>query len=193
LSGKNYGYLVAPVLTATTLKDLADEHSVSFVHGYYQITTLTEDVKKNKLLVLIKGNECYDDPTDCRKKLGLKPNVDAKFKANINPNYTIFVQSTSTGRNLRPGTQALFSVPLSQVPQGGKQQGKVSKQVEPQKKTPKGGVTSRKQRLRAKRQNGRQRKSQMTRNRRKANKSQRRGRDLSISLRTARNKCLGTS
>jgi bifunctional polynucleotide phosphatase/kinase len=118
VSGENFGYFVADVEDKITLSELASENDISFINGYYQVTTITEDVKKHKLLVLLKGQECFDDPAGCRKKLGLKPDADAKFKANINPSYTIFIQSTSGSRALKPGTKALFSVSLSDVPKG---------------------------------------------------------------------------
>lgn len=73
--------------------------------AYYQLSK-TETIQPQKQIAILGRNGLYVGP-DARKLLGL-PDEHVKVKPNHNPDYEIFVQSTSTNRKLMPNTKLLI-------------------------------------------------------------------------------------
>jgi hypothetical protein len=72
--------------------------------GYYQLSK-TEIIQPQKKVAILGKKGLYVGD-DARQLLGL-PNEHVKVGPNHNPDYTVFVQSTSTNRNLMPNTKLL--------------------------------------------------------------------------------------
>lgn len=72
--------------------------------AYYQLTK-AETVQPQKGVAILGKNGLYTGP-DARKLLGL-PDYNIKVAPNHNPEYEIFVQSTSNNRALVPNTKVL--------------------------------------------------------------------------------------
>lgn len=75
--------------------------------GYYQLTkTETIQPQKNIIVVDKKTNKAYGG-AEARHLIGL-PDHAVRVKPDYNPDYDIFVQSTSLNRNLMPNTRLLL-------------------------------------------------------------------------------------
>lgn len=76
--------------------------------GYYQLTK-TEDIQANKQVIVVEKStgKAYGGP-QARSLLGL-PDAKVRVKPDHNPDYDIYVQSTSVNRNLLPNTKVLVS------------------------------------------------------------------------------------
>lgn len=83
--------------------------NVGYYHagiGYYQLTkTETIQPQKNIVVVERKTNKAFGGP-EARQLIGL-PDKAVRVKPDENPEYDIFVQSTSVNRNLMPNTRVL--------------------------------------------------------------------------------------
>ena len=78
-----------------------------FGHAYYQLTK-RETIQPTKgILVLDKRTQKVYGGPDARKLIGL-PDETIKVSPNHNPDYEIFVQSTSYNRKLKAGTKTLM-------------------------------------------------------------------------------------
>lgn len=87
-------------------KSMWNDYSVG--SGYYQLSK-TEDIQQQKkILVLEKATGKVYAGDDGRALLGLPRTGTVRVRPNHNPDYTVFVQSTSLNRNLMPGTQFLY-------------------------------------------------------------------------------------
>lgn len=73
--------------------------------AYYELSK-PEIIQPQKDIVIVGRSGAYTGP-DARKLLNL-PDVHVKVAPNHNPDYKIFVQSTSNNRNLMPNTQLLI-------------------------------------------------------------------------------------
>lgn len=73
--------------------------------AYYQLSK-PEIIQPQKNIVIVGKRGAYSGP-DARKLLNL-PDVHVKVAPNHNPDYEIFVQSTSNNRNLMPNTKLLI-------------------------------------------------------------------------------------
>lgn len=73
--------------------------------AYYQLSK-PETIQPQKEIVIVGKQGAYTG-RDARKLLNL-PDVHVKVRPNHNPDYEIFVQSTSTNRNLMPDTKLLI-------------------------------------------------------------------------------------
>jgi hypothetical protein len=75
--------------------------------GYYQLTkTETIQPQKNIIVVDKRTNKAYGG-AEARNLIGL-PNAPVRVKPDYNPDYDIFVQSTSFNRNLVPNTRLVL-------------------------------------------------------------------------------------
>lgn len=98
-----------------TRDDRIDEF-VKSVHGQYRVgSTFYELIKtetiqptKNILVVSRKNGQVYGGP-EARNLIGL-PDHNVRVKPEANPEYRIFVQSTSLNRKLKAGTKVLVKV-----------------------------------------------------------------------------------
>lgn len=73
--------------------------------GYYQLSK-TEIIQPTKKIAILSKQGLFIGD-DARQLLGL-PDEHVKVGPNHNPNYTVFVQSTSNNRNLMPDTKLLI-------------------------------------------------------------------------------------
>jgi hypothetical protein len=101
-------YQVFKVTANATIRDFVESQGLTFVKGsvYYQ---LTQSVKiqgyKGILIRNKKSGRFYTGP-EVRTLLGLSDS-DERVKPDTNPEYQVFVQSTSVNRRLLAGTNAL--------------------------------------------------------------------------------------
>lgn len=76
--------------------------------GYYQFQKAETIQGEKGIIVFEKATgQAYGGP-EARQLIGLQWGVAAKVKPEDNPDYLIFVQSTSNNRNLFPGTKFLY-------------------------------------------------------------------------------------
>jgi hypothetical protein len=75
--------------------------------GYYQLTK-TENIQPQKQIIVVekRTNKAYSGP-EARHLIGLPDDKVVRVRPDHNPEYDIFVQSTSLNRNLMPGTRLL--------------------------------------------------------------------------------------
>jgi hypothetical protein len=75
--------------------------------GYYQLTK-TENIQPQKQIIVVEKatGKAYSGK-QARDLIGL-PNITVRVKPDYNPDYDIFVQSTSLNRNLMPQTKLLI-------------------------------------------------------------------------------------
>lgn len=76
--------------------------------GYYQLTK-TESIQPQKLVAVVENStgKVYLG-REARDLIGLPPDVEVRVRPNYNPDYTIYIQSTSVNRNLLPDTNLLW-------------------------------------------------------------------------------------
>lgn len=90
------------------IRPFVESHGVKYVLGrsYYQLTK-TEDIQVQKEIAIVEkstGNVFVGRAA--RGVLGL-PDMSVRVKPNFNPDYDIYVQSTSVNRKLKAGTKVL--------------------------------------------------------------------------------------
>ncbi|HEY5446665.1 MAG TPA: hypothetical protein VIJ87_19825, partial [Pyrinomonadaceae bacterium] len=75
--------------------------------GYYQLTK-TENIQPQKSIIVVEKStgKAYGGQ-NARDLIGL-PSHTVRVKPDYNPDYDIFVQSTSINRNLMPNTRLLI-------------------------------------------------------------------------------------
>lgn len=78
--------------------------------AHYQLTK-TETIQPGKTLAVVrKGTEEVFIGPQVRDLVGLRTDVSVRVKPDFNPDYDIYVQSTSVNRKLLPGTKILLGV-----------------------------------------------------------------------------------
>lgn len=105
-------YILTPVPRDATIKDFTEACGYKYVvgHGFYQLMK-TETIQPQKEIAIVErggGENVYIGP-DARQILGLS-NVAVRVKPAYNPDYVVFVQSTSINRKLIAGTRFLYRV-----------------------------------------------------------------------------------
>lgn len=101
-------YQLLSVGSDSAIRTFVESHGDTYVLGrsYYQLTK-TEDIQVQKEIAIVeKSTGRVFCGRSARDLLGL-PNMSVRVKPNFNPNYDIFVQSTSTNRKLKAGTKLL--------------------------------------------------------------------------------------
>ena len=104
-------YDLYPVVRKARIDEyvVKDIGNVRYVKGkaYYQLTK-TETIQPQKEIVVVEKStaKAYGGP-EARQLIGL-PNHAVRVKPDHNPDYDIFVQSTSLNRNLVPNTRILL-------------------------------------------------------------------------------------
>lgn len=90
------------------IREFVLSHDIPYVIGcaFYQLTK-RETIQPQKVIAVRdkKSGKFYAGP-DARQLIGLS-NVEVRVSPDFNPNYDIFVQSTSVNRKLVPGTTLL--------------------------------------------------------------------------------------
>jgi hypothetical protein len=102
-------FSLLPVLADQPIRDLveANGHRYTVGAGYYQLTK-TENIQANKAIaVRDKLTGAVYTGINARDLLGL-PVMDVRVKPDHNPQYDVFVQSTSVNRKLIHGTTLLL-------------------------------------------------------------------------------------
>lgn len=105
-------YMLAPVPYDCVIKDFTEScgHNYVLGHGYYELSK-PEDIQPQKEIAIIergpRGNVYIGG--DARQMLGL-PDMQVRVRPSYNPDYTVFVQSTSVNRKLKVGTKYLYLI-----------------------------------------------------------------------------------
>lgn len=101
-------YVLLDVPTKVRIDEFVRANGWDYVAGigYYQLTK-TETIQATKKIIVVEKatGTAYSGP-QARQLIGL-PNEALRVRPDRNPEYDIFVQSTSINRNLMPGTKLL--------------------------------------------------------------------------------------
>ena len=102
------GYVVFNVVSDATIRDFVEAQGLTFQKGsvYYQLTKV-ENIQSYKGIVVRnkKSGRFYTGP-QVRDLLGLADN-DVRVKHDVNPEYEVYVQSTSVNRRLMAKTKVM--------------------------------------------------------------------------------------
>ena len=104
-------YILVPVPTdKVPIKEFTEQcgHKYVIGRGFYELSK-KETIQTSKDLVVVgkKDSKVYSGP-QARSLVGLPDSMDVRVEPNSNPDYTIFVQSTSVNRHLKVGTKYLY-------------------------------------------------------------------------------------
>lgn len=101
-------YKLFNVFSRQRIDDFVNDQGLAYVKGkgYYQLTK-TETIQPQKQIIVVekKTGKAFAGK-QARSLIGL-PDTHLKVKPDYNPDYDIYVQSTSYNRNLIPGQQLL--------------------------------------------------------------------------------------
>lgn len=103
-------YMLAPVPRDSVIKQFTEDcgHNYKLGHGYYQLVK-TETIQPQKEIAIVErtpGAKVYVG-RDARQMIGL-PDMAVRVKPDYNPDFDVFVQSTSINRKLPAGTKYLY-------------------------------------------------------------------------------------
>lgn len=113
-------FQVLPVTSEESIKDFISNQGVTFKtgRGFYQLTKPESVSTFKEVIAVEKATGFIFTGDELRLYLGLSPQTYSKngaVKEKLTPKhdakYDIFVQSTSVGRKLTPGTSLLYEVP----------------------------------------------------------------------------------
>jgi hypothetical protein len=102
-------YSLVPVKSKVQIRDFVQSLGLQYFQGkgYYQLTK-TETIQASKQIVVVdKTSGVAYGGAQARQMIGL-PDRATRVKPDYNPQYDIYVQSTSVNRNLMPGTKLLL-------------------------------------------------------------------------------------
>lgn len=104
-------YILVPVNRDNVpIKEFTEEcgHQYKVGRGFYELMK-KETIQTSKDIVVVgkKDSKVYSG-REARGLVGLPDNMDVRVEPNSNPDYTIFVQSTSVNRHLKIGTKYLY-------------------------------------------------------------------------------------
>jgi hypothetical protein len=106
---KKQAYTLLPVKTKTRIDDFVRANGMSYYAGigFYQLTK-TEDIQPQKDIIVVdrQTKDAYSGP-QARALIGLPSDRTVRVRPNHNPQYDVYVQSTSLNRNLVAGTSLL--------------------------------------------------------------------------------------
>jgi hypothetical protein len=103
------GVTVLSVPNKTRIDDFVFSHYGTYRPGmgYYQLTK-TETIQRQKQIIVVeKSTGIAYGGEEARHLIGLPDSESVRVKPDYNPDYDIFVQSTSVNRNLMPNTRLL--------------------------------------------------------------------------------------
>lgn len=102
-------YDILPVHHDASIRDYIYSRGLDYVigKGFYQLTK-TENIQPQKQIAIREKNtgKVYTGDS-ARDLLGLPRNMQVRVKPNINPEYDVFIQSTSVNRKLLANTDVL--------------------------------------------------------------------------------------
>jgi len=103
------GYTIHTVATKSRIDDFVASLGKTFVKGanYYQLMKSETIQPQKKILVLDKRTGSLYGGAAARQLIGL-PNTHIRVRPQDNPDYEVFVQSTSFNRNLVPNTKLVI-------------------------------------------------------------------------------------
>lgn len=103
-------YTIVPVDREGPIREFVERCGLHYVVGmaHYQLTK-TETIQPQKTLAVVKKDtqQVFTGP-QVRDLVGLRTDVSVRVKPDFNPEYDIFVQSTSVNRKLLAGTRLLL-------------------------------------------------------------------------------------
>jgi hypothetical protein len=104
-------YSLHPVGSKAEIRPFVQALGFNYLSGmaYYQLTK-TEKIQGNKQIIVVekKTGKAYSGE-HARDLIGLPRGVEQRVKPDYNPDYDIYVQSTSVNRHLLPNTKLLVS------------------------------------------------------------------------------------
>lgn len=106
---KSNEYTIHPVGSKIRIDEFVKNLGYNYVPGmgYYQLTK-TETIQRTKQVAVVdKTTGKVYGGANGRKLVGLPDDKSVRVRPDHNPNYDIFVQSTSLNRNLMPNTRLL--------------------------------------------------------------------------------------
>lgn len=106
---KEGSYQLLNVIHQDEIRPFVEAHGHQYVsgHAYYQLTKREEiQVQKAVAIRNKKSGRVYSG-TEARDMLGL-PQMTVKVSPDVNPEFQVFIQSTSVNRKLVPGTKLLL-------------------------------------------------------------------------------------
>lgn len=103
-------YVLVPVPNDAPIREFTIKCGFQYVagQGYYELSK-TETIQPNKVIAIVERGprgKVYSG-ADARNLIGL-PDAEVRVKPDFNPDYAVFVQSTSTNRKLKAGTRYLY-------------------------------------------------------------------------------------
>jgi hypothetical protein len=102
-------YVLVPIPSDDVIKPFVERTGHQYVTGkaYYQLSK-PEKIQPQKSIIVVEknGGRAYSG-TEARSLIGL-PDMHVTVRPNWNPDYDIYVQSTSVNRNLKAGTRLLL-------------------------------------------------------------------------------------
>lgn len=95
-----------------SIREFVEDNGYTYVlgRGYYQLMK-TESIQPQKLVAVMdnKTGKIYLG-REARDLIGLPPDMEVRVRPNHNPDYTIFIQSTSVNRKLLKDTKFLWTL-----------------------------------------------------------------------------------
>lgn len=102
-------FMLIPVPQDATIKDFVERTGRPYITGqaFYQLSK-SESIQANKDIAVVENRtaKVYLG-REARQMIGL-PDIQVRIRPNWNPDYTIYVQSTSINRKLMAGTKLLL-------------------------------------------------------------------------------------
>lgn len=101
-------YNVLDVKADATIRDMVENNGLTFVKGtcFYQLTKSEKVQAYKQIYIRNKKSGRFHTGAEVRYLLGL-PDMDVTIKPDVNPEFQVFVQSTSVNRRLKAGTKLL--------------------------------------------------------------------------------------
>lgn len=104
-------YVLVPVPVDTRIDEFTKQcgHNYQVGRGFYQLMKREEIQASKDIVVVSKKDHKVYSGKDARQMVGL-PDMNVRVSPNHNPDYDIFVQSTSLNRKLIAGTRYLYLI-----------------------------------------------------------------------------------
>jgi hypothetical protein len=105
------GYILVPVPTDGRIDEFTKQcgHTYQVGRGFYQLMKREEIQASKDIIVVGKKDHKVYSGRDARQMVGL-PDMNVRVSPNHNPDFDIFVQSTSINRKLIAGTRYLYLI-----------------------------------------------------------------------------------
>jgi hypothetical protein len=102
-------YRIFPVKTAGQIRDFVEAQGFHYRAGmaYYALTKRETIQARKQIVVVEKATDKAYHGTEARHLIGLPDGKELRVSPDDNPEYDVYVQSTSVNRKLVPGTNVL--------------------------------------------------------------------------------------